>query len=148
MVRKALIVEDDPDTAALLADYLRSMQFQPVIENGYAAITRDWKAGDRVDVVRFARRWARPAGPPVGLLRRSTRRPFSAVRSDQLPYRHRARSWTLLGPGLLVVVGASRGLVVELDVRAARSLFVATTKGSMASVDKVTSHQSARRILI
>ena len=69
----------------------------------------------------------RPAGPPVGLLRRSTRRPFSAVRSDQLPPRHRAPSWTLLGPGLLVVVGASLGIVAELDVRAARILFVALT---------------------
>ena len=69
----------------------------------------------------------RPAGPPVGLLRRSTRRPFSAVRSDQLPSRHQARSWTLLGPGLLVVVSASLGIVAELDVRAARSLFVALT---------------------
>ena len=68
----------------------------------------------------------RPAGPPVGL-RRSTRRPFSAVRSGQLPSRHRARCWTLLGPGLLVVVSASLGIVAELDVRAARSLFVALT---------------------
>src|SRR5689334_15493930 len=49
----------------------------------------------------------RPAGPPVGLLRRSARRPFSAVRSDQLPSRHHARSWAPLGPGLLVVVSAS-----------------------------------------
>jgi CheY-like chemotaxis protein/anti-sigma regulatory factor (Ser/Thr protein kinase) len=31
LVRKALIVEDDPDTAALLADYLRHMQFQPAV---------------------------------------------------------------------------------------------------------------------
>jgi hypothetical protein len=69
----------------------------------------------------------RPAGPPVGLLRRSTRRPFSAVRPDQPPSRHRACSWTLLGPGLLVVVSASLGIVAELDVRAARSLFVALT---------------------
>ena len=69
----------------------------------------------------------RPAGPPVGLLRRSTRRPFSAVRSDQPPSRHQARSWTLLGPGLLVVVSASLGIVAELEVRAARSLFVALT---------------------
>jgi len=68
----------------------------------------------------------RAAGPPVGL-RRSTRRPFSAVRSGQLPSRHRARCWTLLGPGLLVVVSASLGIVGELDVRAARSLFVALT---------------------
>ena len=69
----------------------------------------------------------RAAGPPVGLLRRSTRRPFSAVRSGQLPSRHRARCWTLLGPGLLVVVSASLGIVAELDVRAARGLFVALT---------------------
>jgi hypothetical protein len=68
----------------------------------------------------------RPAGPPVGL-RRSKRRPFSAVRSGQLPSRHRARCWTLLGPGLLVLVSASLGIVAELDVRAARSLFVALT---------------------
>jgi len=69
----------------------------------------------------------RPAGPPVGLLRRSTHRAFSAVRSDQQPSRHRARYWTLLGPGLLVAVSASLGIVAELDVRAARSLFVALT---------------------
>ena len=69
----------------------------------------------------------RPAGPPVGLLRRSTRRPFSAVRSGQLPSRHRARCWTLLGPGLLVVVSASVGIVAELDARAARIRFVALT---------------------
>ena len=69
----------------------------------------------------------RPAGPPAGLPRRSTRRPFSAVRSEQPPSRHQARSWTLLGPGLLVVVSASLGIVAELDVRAARSLFVALT---------------------
>jgi DNA-binding response OmpR family regulator len=31
MVRKALIVEDDPDTAEMLADYLRHMQFEPAI---------------------------------------------------------------------------------------------------------------------
>src|SRR5205809_6552847 len=31
MARKALIVEDDPDTAALLADYLRPMQFEPAV---------------------------------------------------------------------------------------------------------------------
>jgi hypothetical protein len=69
-----------------------------------------------------------PAGPPVGLLRRSTRRPFSAVRSDQLPSRHRARCWTLLGPGLLMTVSVSLGgIVAELDARAARSLFVAIT---------------------
>lgn len=69
----------------------------------------------------------RPAGSPVGLLRRSMRRPFSTVRSDQPPFRHRARYRTLLGPDLLVVVSASLGIVVELDVRAARSLFVAVT---------------------
>jgi hypothetical protein len=69
----------------------------------------------------------RPAGPPVGLLRRSTRRPLSAVRSEQPPSRHQARSWTLLGPGLLVVVSASLGIVAALEVRAARSLFVALT---------------------
>jgi hypothetical protein len=69
----------------------------------------------------------RPAGLPGGLLRRSTVRPFSAVRSDQLPSRHRARYWTLVGPGLLVVVGASVGIGAELNVRAARSLFVALT---------------------
>jgi len=65
------------------------------------------------------------AGPPVGLPRRSTRRRFSAVRSDQLPSRHQARCWTLLGPGLLVAVSASLDIVAELEVRAARSLFVA-----------------------
>jgi len=69
----------------------------------------------------------RPAGPPVALLRRSTRRPFSAVRSDQLPSRHRARSRKLPGFGLLMVVSASLGIVAELDVRAARILFVALT---------------------
>jgi hypothetical protein len=61
------------------------------------------------------------------LLRRSTRRPFSAVRSDPLPSRHKARCQTLLGPGLLVVVSASLGIVAELDARAARILFVALT---------------------
>ena len=69
----------------------------------------------------------RPAGPPVALLRRSTRRPFSAVLSDPLPSRHQARSQTLLGPGVLVVVSTSLGIVAELDVRAVRSLFVALT---------------------
>jgi hypothetical protein len=60
---------------------------------------------------------------PVGLLRR----PSSAVRPDQLPSRPRVRYWTLLGRGLLVVISASVGIVAELDVRAARSLFVALT---------------------
>ena len=68
----------------------------------------------------------RRAGP-VGSLRRSTRRPFSEVRSDQLPSRPQARCWTLLGPGLLVVVSASIGIVARLDVRAVRSLFVVLT---------------------
>ena len=70
-----------------------------------------------------------PRAPPgrPSVWRRSTRRPFSPVRSGQLPSRHRARYWTLLGPGLLVVVSASFGIVAELDVRAARSLFVALT---------------------
>ena len=65
----------------------------------------------------------RPAGLPIGLLYRIMCRPFSAVRSDQLLSRHQARSWTLLGPGLLVVVSASLGIGAELDVRAARGLF-------------------------
>lgn len=69
----------------------------------------------------------RRAGPPVGLLRRSTRRPFSAVRSDPLPSRYKARCPTLLGPGVLVVISASLGIVAELDARAARTLFVALT---------------------
>lgn len=68
-----------------------------------------------------------PAGPPVALLCRSTRPPFSAFRSDQLAARHRSRSWKLLGPGPLVVASASLGIVAELDVRATRILFVALT---------------------
>ena len=69
----------------------------------------------------------RPAGPPVGLARRSTRRPFPAVRSHQLPSPHRARHWTLLGPGVLMTVSVCLGIVAELDARAARSLFLALT---------------------
>ena len=69
----------------------------------------------------------RPAGLPVGFVRRSTRQRFSAVRSDPRPSRRRARYWALLRPRLLVVASASLGMVAELDVRAARSLFVALT---------------------
>jgi hypothetical protein len=53
--------------------------------------------------------------------------PRTVSAPDPLPSRHRARYWTLLGPSLSVVVSASLGIVAELDVRAARSMFVALT---------------------
>jgi hypothetical protein len=43
------------------------------------------------------------------------------------PREPRPARQTLLGPGLLVVVSASLGIVAELDARAARILFAALT---------------------